>query len=45
MITAAGKLVGATGGAGDKAVQFCADCHNGAEDQDYLFFLTEEFRK
>jgi len=45
MITAGGKLVGTTGGDGDSAVQFCADCHASAEEQDYLFFLPEAFRK
>lgn len=45
MVSTHGKIVGTTGAEGDSAVQFCADCHAGAEDQDHLFFLPETFRK
>ncbi|MCF6195869.1 MAG: cytochrome P460 family protein [Emcibacter sp.] len=40
-----GMVVGTSQGKGAGNVAFCADCHNAAEDQDYLFFLPEEYRK
>ena len=40
-----GMVVGTSGGKGSQNVNFCADCHNAAEDQDYMFFLPEEHRK
>ncbi|NQV21611.1 MAG: cytochrome P460 family protein [Rhodospirillales bacterium] len=45
MIMADGKVTGTTGGKGAGMVGFCADCHAGAEDQDYLFFIPEGSRK
>ena len=45
MIMPDGSTFGTTGGAGDASVKFCNDCHEAvAEDQDYLFFLPEEYR-
>jgi len=45
MIMPDGSTFGTTGGAGDASVQFCNECHAAvAEDQDYLFFLPEEYR-
>jgi hypothetical protein len=45
MIMPDGSTFGTTGGAGDAAVEFCNECHAAvAEDQDYLFFLPEEYR-
>ncbi|MEM7041183.1 MAG: cytochrome P460 family protein [Pseudomonadota bacterium] len=45
MIMPDGSTFGATGGAGDASVEFCNECHAAvAEDQDYLFFLPEEYR-
>jgi len=45
MIMPDGSTFGTTGGAGDASVTFCNDCHVAvAEDQDYLFFLPEEYR-
>lgn len=41
-----GKVVGTTNGKNSKAVGFCNDCHSAvADDQDYMFFLDEDFRK
>ena len=46
MILPNGRVLGTTNGKGSANVAFCADCHNGmAEDQDYLFFLPEEYRR
>lgn len=40
-----GSVAGTTNGAGSAAVEFCNACHAVvAEDQDYLFFLPEEYR-
>ncbi len=39
-----GKVMGITKGPGGDKIGFCAECHNGAADQDYLFFLPEELR-
>lgn len=44
MVMPGGTTVGLTGGAGSDAMTFCHDCHIGAEDADYLFFLPEEVR-
>ncbi|MDA4844373.1 cytochrome P460 family protein [Hoeflea sp. E7-10] len=44
MVMPGGQTVGLTGGAGSDAMTFCHDCHTGAEDADYLFFLPEEVR-
>ncbi|MGH1481403.1 MAG: cytochrome P460 family protein [Geminicoccales bacterium] len=45
MIMPDGSTFGATGGAGDASVQFCNECHAVvAEEQDYLYFLPEEYR-
>ncbi len=40
-----GKIMGVTNGQNSKAMEFCSDCHSGAEDQDYLMFLPEEYRR
>lgn len=45
MIMADGKVMGTTGGKDAGVVGFCADCHTGAEDQDYLFFIPDDYRK
>ena len=45
MIMPNGTVVGTTNGAGSAAVKTCNECHlSVAEDQDFLFFLPEEFR-
>jgi hypothetical protein len=44
MVMPGGTTVGLTGGAGSDAVTFCHECHAGAEDADFLFFLPEEVR-
>lgn len=45
MIVPGAGTVGVTAGKGSGAVKFCADCHAAVEEQDYLFFLPEEYRK
>lgn len=45
LIMANGDIYGTSQGKGAENVTFCSDCHNAAEDQDYLFFLPEEYRK
>ncbi|MCP4315405.1 MAG: cytochrome P460 family protein [Hyphomicrobiales bacterium] len=44
MVMPGGTTTGITGGPGSDAMTFCHDCHTGAEDADYLFFLPEEVR-
>ncbi|WP_020592235.1 cytochrome P460 family protein [Kiloniella laminariae] len=45
LVTPDGKIFGETNGTNSKKVKFCADCHNAVgEDQDYLFFLPEDYR-
>lgn len=44
LIFPSGELMGATGGKNSEGVGFCAGCHLGAEAQDSLFFLPEEYR-
>jgi hypothetical protein len=40
-----GSTFGATGGQGGANVAFCNDCHAVvAEDQDYLYFLPDQYR-
>lgn len=39
-----GKTMGVTNGKNSKKVQFCADCHNAAEDNDGMFFLPDQYR-
>ena len=40
-----GHVVGMTGGKGAENVRFCADCHrNAGPEQEYLYFMPEEFR-
>ncbi|MEP3112464.1 cytochrome P460 family protein [Nisaea sp.] len=39
-----GKTMGVTNGKNSKKVQFCADCHNAAEENDGMFFLPDEYR-
>ncbi len=43
MIMPDGSVFGATKGRNADKVQFCADCHGGA-DNDSMFFLPEEYR-
>ena len=46
MILSNGSVTGTTGGKNSSEMQFCHDCHETvSEDQDYLFFLPEKFRK
>jgi hypothetical protein len=45
MVMPDGSVAGTTNGDGSAAVEFCNACHvNVAQDQDYLFFLPEDFR-
>lgn len=45
MLRPDGSSVGLTGGANDKAVKFCAECHSRAGKQhDYLYFMPDEAR-
>ncbi len=44
MVMPDGSVSGTTNGPGAARVQFCADCHNVAAEQDALWFLPEEFR-
>ncbi len=44
MVMPDGSVFGATRGKGDAKVQFCADCHNAAAENDAMFFLPAEFR-
>ena len=45
MIMPNGTVAGITKGAGSATVEFCNECHTAmADDQDYLFFLPDEFR-
>jgi hypothetical protein len=45
MVMPDGSVAGTTNGDGSAAVEFCNACHvNAAQDQDYLFFLPEDFR-
>jgi len=43
MIMPNGKLFGMTGGDGNRAVEFCGECHLQVAERDYLFELPEEF--
>lgn len=45
MVVPGAGTVGVTGGKGAGAVKFCADCHAAVEEQDFLFFMPEEYRK
>ena len=45
MIQPNGKVVGITNGLNSDAMTFCNDCHEAAEDNDFLFFLPEESRR
>ena len=38
-----GKLFGMTGGGGNRAVDFCGECHLQVVERDHLFELPEEF--
>ena len=45
MVMPDGSVMGTTKGDGDGNVAFCNTCHEAvAEDQDYMFFLPEEYR-
>ena len=44
MIMPSGDLFGVTKGKNAGGMKFCHDCHVGAEDNDFLFFLPEEVR-
>ena len=43
MIMPNGKLFGMTGGDGNRAVEFCGECHLQVAERDHLFELPEEF--
>ena len=43
MIMPNGKLLGMTGGDGNRAVEFCGECHLQVAERDHLFELPEEF--
>jgi len=45
MILPGGKTFGVTGGVNSKGMKFCQECHSGAEENDELFFLPEEYRR
>lgn len=45
MIMPGGKLFGMTKNKNSAGMKFCNDCHQGAEDNDFMFFLPEEYRK
>ena len=44
MIMPNGTLFGVTKGKNSAGMNFCHDCHVGAEDSDFLFFMPEEYR-
>ncbi|MGI9483823.1 MAG: cytochrome P460 family protein [Hyphomicrobiales bacterium] len=44
MVMPGGDLFGLTGGKNSKAMQFCKECHAGAEDADYMLYLPDEAR-
>ena len=45
MLRPDGSSVGLTGGANEKAVKFCADCHAKAgREHDFLYFMPDEAR-
>lgn len=39
-----GALVGETGGRQNERVRFCAECHQAARTQDFLFFVPPKYR-
>ena len=45
MIMPGGNLFGITKGKNSGGLKFCATCHSGAEDNDFMFFLPDEYRK
>lgn len=45
MIMPDGSLFGDTKGVGAEKVAFCHDCHVAASDDDYLFFMPEEYKR
>ncbi len=45
MIMPDGSTFGVTKGAGSAKVGFCHECHAGGEDNDFMLFLPEEYRK
>ncbi len=45
MIMPGGNLFGITKGKNSGGLKFCHDCHEGGEDNDFMLFLPEEFRK
>ncbi len=45
MIMPGGKLFGMTKGKNSAGMKFCQDCHEGAEDNDLMFFMPEEYRR
>ncbi len=40
-----GATMGITGGVNSAGMGFCHECHEGASDADYLFFLPDDVRK
>ena len=46
MVLPDGKVYGQTNGKNSEGMAFCSECHEaGAEDQDYLLLLPDEYRK
>ena len=45
MIMPNGKLFGITGGQGNRAVEFCGECHLQVSERDHLFELPAEYLK
>ena len=44
MIMPGGSVFGVTNGKNSNGMKFCAECHAGGEDQDYMLLLPAEFR-
>jgi hypothetical protein len=44
MIMPDGSTFGVTNGTNSSGVQFCNECHGVVADQDYLYFLPEDYR-
>ena len=44
MIMADGSTFGVTNGTNSSGVQFCNECHAAVAEQDYLYFLPEDYR-
>ena len=44
MIMPNGSTMGITKGKNSKALTFCHECHAGAEDNDYMLFMPDEYK-